>query len=157
MRILGVDPGLSVTGYGIIDSKGQRDFCLVEGGVIKTSRVLPLEARLQKIYESIVDIIENLRPQVIVLEKLYSHYKHPTTAILMGHVRGVVSLAANQKKIPLCGYSSTRINKAIIGEGHASKERIQRMVQKLLGLKNSPRSTDLTDALALAIGHVYLK
>jgi len=101
-------------------------------------------------------IIEEFQPKVLVLEKLYSHYRHPTTAILMGHVRGAVCLAANQSRLSLIGYSSTRINKAVIGKGNASKYQIQRMVQNLLNLRTTPTPPDVSDALALAIAHAYI-
>lgn len=156
MRILGIDPGLGVTGYGIIESKAKGDFKLIEAGVIRTSNKEKLEVRINKIYNPIKGLIEEFRPKVLVLEKLYSHYKHPTTAILMGHVRGAVCLAANQSGISLIGYSNTRINKAVIGRGNASKFQIQRMVQGLLNLKSIPTPPDVSDALALAIAHAYI-
>lgn len=156
MRILGVDPGLNITGYGIIEAGIEGNFRLIEAGVIRTSSKENLEARIDKIYKAIKGLIEEFQPKVLVLEKLYSHYKHPTTAILMGHVRGVVCLAARQSELQLVGYPYTRINKAVIGRGSASKDQIQRMVQSLLGLKSSPAPLDVSDALALAIAHAYI-
>lgn len=156
MRILGVDPGLGITGYGIIESESAGNFKLIEAGVIRTSGRDKLEVRINKIYNAVKGIIEEFTPHVLVLEKLYSHYRHPTTAILMGHVRGAVCLAANQSGLPLIGYSNTRINKAVIGRGNASKYQIQRMVQSLLNLKSTPAPSDVSDALALAIAHAYI-
>lgn len=155
MRILGIDPGLGVTGYGIIEEI-LGNFKLIEAGVIRTSNKERLEVRINKIYNAIKGIIEEFQPKVLVLEKLYSHYRHPTTAILMGHVRGAVCLAANQSGISLIGYSNTRMNKAVIGRGNASKFQIQRMVQDLLNLKSIPTPPDVSDALALAIAHAYI-
>ena len=155
MRILGVDPGLGITGYGIIEANSG-NFKLIEAGVIRTSNKEKLEVRINKIYSAVEGIIEEFQPKVLVLEKLYSHYRHPTTAILMGHVRGAVCLAANQSRLSLIGYSSTRINKAVIGKGNASKYQIQRMVQNLLNLRTTPTPPDVSDALALAIAHAYI-
>ncbi|MCM8793833.1 MAG: crossover junction endodeoxyribonuclease RuvC, partial [Candidatus Omnitrophica bacterium] len=102
------------------------------------------------------EVMKEFRPQVMVLEELYSHYKHPRTAILIGHARGVISLVAEEKKIPLIGYSSTRIKKALLGRGDATKEQVQRMIQYLLNLKNPPQPVDIADALALCLAHVYI-
>ncbi len=154
MRILGIDPGLHVTGYGIINSEG-RDFRLIEAGVIKNPSTKTIPARLNKVYNGIVEIVKEYKPRIIVLEELYSHYKHPRTAILMGHVRGVVCLAASMMRVPLVGYSATHVRKSITGNGKASKEQIQRMVQHFLNIKECPQSLDLTDALALAIAHAF--
>ena len=93
MRILGIDPGLGITGYGLVEVKS-RNFKLLEAGVIRTSGSDTLEARINKIYEGVKSLIEEFRPQALVLEKLYSHYKHPMTAILMGHARGAICLLA---------------------------------------------------------------
>lgn len=155
MRVLGVDPGLGITGYGIIETDGSH-FKLVEAGVIRSHFKVSLENRLNKIYQGINQIIKEYKPEVLVLEKLYSHYKHPTTAILMGHARGVVCLVASVNKIPVVGYSNTRLNKAVVGRGNASKIQLQRMVQTLLGLKNPPSPLDISDALALAVCYIYI-
>ena len=118
MRILGIDPGLGTTGYGIIDD---RNFHVVEAGIIKTESRTSIQARLKKIFDALSDIIKEHEPGVLVLEKIYSHYNHPTTAILMGHARGAVCLACGIHKIKLINYPSTRIKKVVTGNGHASK------------------------------------
>lgn len=156
MRILGVDPGLGITGYGVIEARDFK-FKLIEAGVIRSSYKTPLESRLYKIYQAVNQIIKEYKPKVLVLEKIYSHYKHPTTAILMGHARGIICLAANLNKIPVVGYSNTRLNKAVIGRGNASKGQLQQMVQSLLGLKTPPNPLDISDALALAICYAYIE
>jgi crossover junction endodeoxyribonuclease RuvC len=91
-----------------------------------------------------------------VLEKLYAHYRHPTTAYLLGQARGVICLACATQNLPLVEYAATRVKKAIIGHGLASKGQVQRMIARLLNLSEIPRSTDVTDALALAIAHSYI-
>ena len=156
MRILGIDPGLSITGYGLIETN-RRKFRLIEAGLIRTSPKQKIQERLFKIHRNLIEIIDEYRPSVLVLEKLYSHYRHPTTALLMGHARGIICLASSQKGVPLVSYPATRIKKAVVGRGHASKEQIGGMVKSLLGLKSMPQSSDITDALAVAISHAYIK
>jgi crossover junction endodeoxyribonuclease RuvC len=155
MRILGVDPGLQITGYGIIEVKG-RDFKLLEAGVIRTPSGQSISKRLLKIYGGLEEIIKEFGPEYLILEKLYSHYGHPTTAILMGHARGVICLLSGMYSVKLLSYSSTRIKKAVTGKGHATKTQVQRMVQNLLGLRESPKPVDVTDALAMAMSYVYI-
>ena len=155
MRILGIDPGLDVTGYGLVEDKDNR-FKLIEGGIIKTSSNLPIELRLKKIYAGLNELIDKYKPKKLILEKLYSHYKHPTTAILMGHSRGVICLVSGERHLELVSYSAKRIKKAITGNGNASKEQVQRMIQGLLGIEDREIPADVTDALALAVVHSYL-
>ncbi len=155
MRILGIDPGLNITGYGVIEVSDS-SFRIIEGGVIKTSDKDPIYRRLGKVYKEIIDITKELSPDVLVLEKLYSHYRHPTTAILMGHVRGVICLVCATREIPLISYSATRIKKAVAGRGNASKYQVKMMVAKLLNLTQLPKYLDVTDALAVAIAYFYI-
>ena len=152
MRILGVDPALAITGYGIVDCERNK-LSLLEAGIIKTSVKQLLSERLSRIYRGIVDLISETKPDVMVLEKLYAHYHHPTTAYLLGHARGVIYLAAAEAGIPVVEYAATRIKKAIVGKGQASKQQVQRMVGNLLSLKKMPEYMDVSDALALAIAH----
>ena len=153
MRILGIDPGLGTTGYGIIEGS---NFKLIEAGVINTAANTPIQARLKKIFDSVSEIIEEHKPAVLVLEKIYSHYKHPTTAILMGHARAAVCLACGVSGVSLVNYPSTKIKKTITGNGHASKQQVQRMVQNTLKLKDAPEPVDISDALAIAMAYCYL-
>jgi len=155
MRILGVDPALSVTGYGLIDIENGQ-ISLIEAGVIKTCAKDKTPQRLDKLYRGIEKLISDTRPAVVVLEKLYTHYRHTTTAYILGQARGVICLACAEKKIPLAEYAATRIKKAVLGCGLASKYQVQRMVASLLNLSELPKYTDVTDALALAIAHSYI-
>lgn len=157
MRILGIDPGLGITGYGLIEIAG-RDLKLIEAGIIRSNAKHKIEKRLSEIYRKIVNLIKDTRPHVTVLEQLYSHYKHPRTSILMGHVRGIICLAIVEQQVSLVSYPSTRIKKAITGRGHASKQQVQRTATSLLNLKSIPEPVDVTDALALAMAHanIYL-
>jgi crossover junction endodeoxyribonuclease RuvC len=154
MRILGIDPALSVTGYGVIEAKSNK-LAVLEAGIISTSAKESLTARLDKICRAVTKLISDTRPDVLVLEKLYAHYRHPTTAYILGQARGVICLAAAKKDLPLVEYAATRVKKAIVGQGLAPKYQIQRMVASILGLKSLPKYTDVTDALALAIAHSH--
>ena len=155
MKILGIDPALTVTGYGLIDT-GKNKLSLVEAGVILTSPKQDILKRLNKIYGATAKLISEIKPDVIVLEKLYAHYRHPTTAYLLGQARGVICLACAQNNVLLAEYAATRVKKAIVGHGLAPKYQIQRMVANILNLNSLPRYTDVTDALALAIAHSYI-
>jgi len=152
MRILGVDPALTVTGYGVIDADAEA-LSLIEAGIISTSPKQDILFRLGKIHKALLQLIKETKPQVMVLEKLYAHYRHPTTAHVLGQARGVICLAASEAGIPLVEYPATRVKKAIVGKGLAGKYQVQKMVAMTLGIKKIPKYTDVTDALALAIAH----
>lgn len=155
MRILGIDPALTVTGYGVIDTE-KKKIVLLEAGIISTSPKDALPNRLDKIYRGIKKLIVDTKPDCMVLEKLYAHYRHPTTAYILGEARGVICLACASEHIPLIEYPATRIKKAIVGKGLASKIQVQRMVVNTLGINHAPKYTDVTDALALAIAHSFM-
>lgn len=154
MRICGVDPGLERTGYGVIEVDGPR-MRLVEAGVFRAAAEAPLPQRLQTIYEGVRALLAATQPAQMVLEELYSHYTHPTTAILMGHVRGVILLAAGEAGLPVEHYLPTRVKKAVTGRGHATKEQMQRMVQVLLHLPQVLEPDDATDAVGVALAHAH--
>ena len=154
MRVLGIDPGLNITGYGLLEDKGS-NIKLIEAGVIRTASEKPIKDRLRKIYDNLSEIVEEYRPETLVLEKIYSHYRHPVTAILMGHARGVVCLLCGKYNLQLFSYASTHLKKSIAGRGRASKAQVGGMVKTLLNLKKLPPSEDVTDALALAISHIH--
>jgi crossover junction endodeoxyribonuclease RuvC len=152
MIILGVDPALTVSGYGAIEIRGGF-ISLLEAGVLKTSAGEQISRRLDKIYRGMLKLITDIKPEVMVLEKLYAHYRHPTTAFILGQARGVICLACATKNIPLVEYSATRVKKSVVGEGLASKDQVQKVVAKILDLDITPKYTDVSDALALAIAH----
>lgn len=155
MIIVGIDPALVTTGFGVIESKGNV-LRLIEAGVIQTSAKEPTPKRLDRIFTGVLKLIDDVGADCLVLEKIYSHYKHPATACILGQARGVICLAASTKKIPFSEYAATRIKKAIVGKGLASKAQVQRMVAHSLGIKTLPALMDVTDALALAIAHSYI-
>ena len=155
-RILGVDPGLNITGYGVIEitPRGPR---VVEAGVIRgPSSRHPLGARLHQIHQALGEVITSLRPSMLALEELYSHYERPRTAILMGHARGVYCLAAAQADIPIFHYAATQVKKMLTGSGRAPKGQMQEAVQRELNLQQTPEPADVADALAIALCHHYL-
>lgn len=155
MKILGIDPAINVTGYGLIEAKGNT-LSLIDQGEIVTKGIDQLSKKLEKIYNILLRCVEIYRPNYIVVEKLYSHYKHPTTAYYLGNVKGLISLICGQKNIPLVEYGSTRIKKAIIGKGSASKYQVRKMIEYLLSLKEPIKSFDTSDALSLAVAHAYI-
>jgi crossover junction endodeoxyribonuclease RuvC len=156
MRILGVDPGLQVTGYAVIEN-GPR---ICEAGVVRSAEsrtTADMAPRLVALYNGLVEVINQFRPDVAVMEQLYAHYEHPRTAILMAHARGVLSLAAAQRGLPVISYNATRIKKTITGSGRASKEQIQRTIRSELNLAQLPEPPDVADALAVALCHYYVQ
>jgi len=156
MLIVGIDPGLKNTGYAIIDQQNNK-IRLIDAGYIKTSPDCSIDKRLLKIFKGLDELIKKYSPDAVVLEKLYSHYKHPLTACLLGHARGAICLCCAQNNIELFEYSATRIKKSILGVGNASKQQIQQMVLNILGLKNNNAfSLDVTDAISIAIAHSYI-
>jgi crossover junction endodeoxyribonuclease RuvC len=153
MIVLGVDPGLGVTGYAVIENKSGMTK-LIEAGVIRSKASLPLERRLFELYSNFEGIAGEFKPDVLAIEELYSHYSHPKTAVIMGHVRGLFFLLAGKTGIPVFSYSATRIKKSISGAGHASKEQVANMVASLLKLNVSDSPADVTDAIATALCHI---
>ncbi|MFH1355386.1 MAG: crossover junction endodeoxyribonuclease RuvC [Candidatus Omnitrophota bacterium] len=155
MRILGIDPALTVTGYGVIETK-INSISLLEAGIVTTNAKEVLTKRLNRIYQAVTKLISDTNPDVMVLEKLYAHYRHPMTAFILGQARGVICLACAREDISLVEYAATRVKKAIVGKGLASKYQVQRMVASTMGLTKLPKYNDVTDALALAIAHSYI-
>jgi crossover junction endodeoxyribonuclease RuvC len=154
MRILGIDPGLDTTGYGLIE-KNEADLSVVEAGIIRTSHKDTLSSRLKSIYSQVEDILKAHCPDICVIEQLYSHYKHRMTAILMGHARGTVLCCCSQNGVEIKEYPAKTSKRAVTGNGNASKLQVQRVVNRALSLKDTARPLDVTDALALCLTYVY--
>lgn len=153
-RFLGIDPGLRITGYGVVELRpGSLEPALVEAGVIRLPGKLPMEKRLVQLHRDLGQLIDEALPHVIVVEKLYAHYKHPRTAILMGHARGVILLTAQQRNLEVVHVSANEVKKAMTGYGHASKEQMQRAVQTQYRLPQLPSPPDVADAIAIATCH----
>ena len=150
VRILGIDPGLQVCGYACLDAEAGQEK-LIEAGVIRTHGGEPIEQKLNRIAEDTQSLLESLRPDVVAVEELYSHYAHPRTAILMGHARGVILQRCAEAALEVRSFSATRIKKSITGNGRASKEQMQRTIQTLLCLPRLPEPNDVADAIAAAL------
>lgn len=155
MRILGIDPALHITGFGIIDWNGS-GFRTVSAGTVRTDPREPLPQRLLRIHTAIETLIRKYKPDVLVVEKVYAHYRHPATAFVLGQARGVICLAGAAARIPVAEYAATRVKKALTGKGLAPKQQVQRTVASLLGLTALPKYLDVTDALALAVAFCCL-
>jgi len=152
MRILGIDPGTRVTGYGCVELRaGAMEPTLVEAGVLKFDAKRAVVDRLVQIHQGLCELIDELQPERMAIEKLYAHYKHPRTAILMAHARGVILLAARQRGLPIDHLPATEVKKSITGHGHASKEQMQRAIQHQCRLADPPSPPDVADAIAIAI------
>jgi len=148
--ILGIDPGLQVCGYAVVDSDGVSEK-LIEAGVFRTDEKSVIEGRLNQIAGDTVSILTKYEPDVVAVEQLYSHYKHPRTAILMGHARGVLLQRSAESGAEVRSFSATRIKKSLTGNGRASKEQMQRSIQSTLGLSELPEPPDVADAIAVAM------
>ena len=150
MRILGIDPGLQLTGYGVIDVDLRRPK-LVDAGVIRLNAKQSIAARLVEIESELDAIVAEHKPETIAVEQLYSHYAHPRTAILMGHARGVILLVAQRHKLAIHEFAANRIKKNLTGNGHAGKAQMQRAIQSVWNLEKPPEPPDVADALAVAL------
>jgi crossover junction endodeoxyribonuclease RuvC len=155
MRILGVDPALKRTGYGIVDWTGSK-IRMAAGGTIETKTSDLMPKRLADIYRGMLTVIDEYAPQIMVLEKVFVHYHHPATAFILGQARGIMCLACAATGMELSEFSATQVKKAVVGKGQASKEQVKRMVSRLLMLPETPKYHDTTDALALAITYRYM-
>ncbi len=149
-RIVGIDPGLNVTGYAVVDF-GPCEPEIVEAGTLTTNAKAALPDRITELYAALTEVLGETTPDAAAIEQLYSHYKHPRTAILMGHARGVVMLACSQAGLAIRNLSATEVKKSLTGNGHASKQQVQRAVKSVCALKEIPSPPDVADALAIAL------
>jgi crossover junction endodeoxyribonuclease RuvC len=150
MRILGIDPGLQLTGYGVIDWKPLRPV-LVDGGVIRLQAKTPIPDRLVELETELEAIFDEHHPDLCAVEQLYSNYAHPRTAILMGHARGVILLIARRRGVEIHEYAANRIKQSLTGHGHAGKQQMQLAIQRQWNLPSPPEPPDVADALAVAL------
>jgi crossover junction endodeoxyribonuclease RuvC len=154
-RVIGIDPGLNVTGYGVVECRSS-EVKLLEAGVIRLprSRGDNLPARLESLFRELREVLEEFHPQTMCLEEVYSHSSYPQTSILMGHARGVICLAAQLACVPVASFSAKRIKQSVTGNGNASKLQVQRAVQQFFSLSRPPQPPDVADALAAALCYV---
>lgn len=151
MRILGVDPGTAITGFGVIDCEGDK-FKFVDAGVIRTPKEQPMNERLMTVYDEMKELIAEFKPDVMSIELLF-FARNVTTAMTVGQSRGIVMLAATQANIPVFEYTPMQVKQAVTGYGKADKKQIQEMVKTLLKLDAVPKPDDAADGLAIAITH----
>ena len=151
MRILGIDPGYAIVGYGIVDYAKTR-FATVGYGAVPTKAKTPFETRLADIYNDMLSIIDKYNPDELAIEKLYFN-TNTTTAIDVAQARGVIVLAAHQKGLKISEYTPLQVKQAVTGYGRAEKHQVMEMIKSILSLKSVPKPDDTADALALAICH----
>jgi len=150
---MGIDPGIAITGYGIIEAEHSR-YRLVDYGCIRTAPRIPLQQRLLKLHQGISMLIDQFSPDYMAVEQLFFN-RNTTTAIPVGQARGVILLAAAEHQLALAEYTPLQVKQAIVGYGRAEKTQIQFMVMRLLKMKNIPKPDDAADALAIAISHAH--
>lgn len=153
MRIIGLDPGIAIVGYAVVDKQAHQ-IKPVQYGAITTEAGLPTEERLLLIYNSLKEIIERYQPDQMAIEKLFFN-RNVTTAFTVGQARGVMMLAAAETKLKIAEYTPLQVKQAVVGYGQAEKRQVQEMVKMLLGLKEKPKPDDVADALAVAICHAH--
>jgi len=154
LRILGIDPGLSATGYGVIEVINRRVQCIDFGAIRNRLAKKEIAEKLFLIYSGIMDVIERFEPQYCAIEDIFYH-ENVNTAIVMGHARGVAMLAARQKGLEIYEYAAREVKMSIAGSGAASKHQVQAMVKNLLSLPEIPKPQDAADALAIALCHYH--
>lgn len=149
--ILGIDPGLRRTGYAVLGPGGTKHSVLIEAGVVRLRAGDPLPLRLAELERGIMGLIDSHGPAALACEALYAHYKHPRTAILMGHARGVILAAAARRGLEVYSVAATRVKKLLTGSGRAGKRQMQLAVASTLGLVRLPEPHDVADAIAIAL------
>lgn len=157
MRILGIDPGTGIMGFGVVDvsDKSGQTFTMVEAGVVRTPPHTPHDERLEDIFNSLTEIIEHTKPDACSVEKLFFS-KNITTAMTVAEARGVALLVARQHQVPIYEYTPPQIKQTLTGYGKADKKQVQEMVRLQLNLKEVPKPDDCADALAVAITHALM-
>jgi crossover junction endodeoxyribonuclease RuvC len=150
VRILGIDPGLRLTGYGVLDYHAIHPR-LVDAGVIRLDAKASVPARLVELEAELDAIVVEHKPDACAVEQLYSNYAHPRTAILMAHARGVILLVAQRRGLRVEQFAANRIKQSLVGHGHAAKGQMQRAIQSAFNLKHLPEPPDVADALAVAL------
>lgn len=152
MRVLGIDPGLRIAGYGCIDlEKNSATPTVVEAGAIRMNTKESVPFRLQELYDNVHEVMKELSPDLLAVETIFTHKQQVATAIIMGHTRGVILLAGQQESLPLLELTPAEIKKSVTGNGRASKGQIQQATKSILRLTEVPEPADVADALAIAI------
>jgi crossover junction endodeoxyribonuclease RuvC len=152
IRILGIDPGLGTTGYGVVEKNGSA-LCYVASGRIRSQQADPLAGRLASILAGLAQVIDEFHPVEVAVEKVFVNM-NPQSTLLLGQARGAAICAVVMARLPVCEYTALQVKQAVVGMGHARKEQVQEMVKRLLKLPGHP-SADAADALACAICHAH--
>jgi crossover junction endodeoxyribonuclease RuvC len=152
IRILGIDPGLGITGYGVVEKDGAKLAYLASGRIVSDERQ-PLSQRLATILEGLEEVIRSFAPAEVAVEKVFVNV-NPHSTLLLGQARGAAICAAVLARLPVAEYTALQVKQAVVGQGHARKEQVQEMVMRLLKLPGLP-GTDAADALACAICHAH--
>jgi len=152
IRILGIDPGLGVTGYGVVEKEGATLTYVASGRIVSAERE-SLALRLGTILEGLAEVIASFRPGEVAVEKVFVNV-NPNSTLLLGQARGAAICAAVMAQLPVSEYTALQVKKSVVGQGHARKEQVQEMVRRLLRLAAAP-GTDAADALACAICHAH--
>jgi crossover junction endodeoxyribonuclease RuvC len=155
MRIIGIDPGIAIVGFGIVDKRGNQ-LQAVQYGSIQTEAGLPVPLRLRQVFEAVQSLLETYKPDEMAVEKLFFN-KNVTTAFTVGQARGVILLAAELAGIPVHEYTPMQVKQAVTGYGSAEKKQIQELTRLLLRLKQVPKPDDVADALGIAITHAQFR
>lgn len=155
MRIIGIDPGTGILGFGVIDVIGTK-ITMVEAGVIRTPAHTPLDERLEEIFDGLTEIIAATKPTAMSIEKLF-FARNVTTAMSVSHARGVAMLTGRKAKLEIGEYTPLQIKQTLTGYGKADKKQVQEMVRIQLGLRDVPKPDDCADALAAAITHYLMQ
>ncbi|NPA91571.1 MAG: crossover junction endodeoxyribonuclease RuvC [Chloroflexi bacterium] len=153
MRVLGIDPGLAITGYAVVEGEEGGALQAVAYGAIRTAAGRPLPERLVRIYDHLCSILDEYQPHVLAVERIFFG-RNVTTALTVGQARGVVLLCAAQHQLPVVEYKPAEIKQALVGYGNAAKQQVQYMVRAQLDLPETPRPDDVADALAVALCHL---
>lgn len=154
MIILGIDPGTAVTGYGVVRREQDGALSLAECGVIRTSSRAPLAERLRDIYEGVTELMDRHKPDAVAVEGVFFG-KNVRTAVVLGHARGAILVAASLHQVEVAEYPPSEIKAAVVGTGRATKDQVGFMVQRLLRLREPPRPDDAADGVAVALCHCF--
>lgn len=153
MRVMGIDPGIAIVGFGFVDKEGHK-LAPVQYGSIETKADTAPETRLLQVYESACALMDKYKPDAVAVEKLFFN-RNVTTAFTVGQARGVIILAAVQRAIAVAEYTPLQVKQAVVGYGKAEKRQVQEMVRMFLRLAKAPKPDDVADALAIAICHAH--
>lgn len=154
MLVMGIDPGIAITGYGLVQPGRQGSGKAIAYGCVRTPARTPLAERLSLLYEDVSALISEHQPDVLAIEQLFFN-RNTTTAFIVAQARGVVVLAAAQQGVQVVEYTPLQVKQAVVGYGRAEKQQVQHMVKALLNLASAPKPDDVADALAIALCHTH--